>query len=119
MTKVIRTETQYDDALERVYELLQNHPALNTPDGDELDLLVTLIEAYEAVYYPMAASDPVVYLKNKMNQLGMHQSDLIPFIGDKTQVSKILNHKRDLTLPMIKRLSKGLNIPIQRLINAY
>lgn len=116
--KVIRTETQYDDALERVYELLQRHPSLNTPEGDELDLLTTLIEAYEAVHYPMAPSDPVVYLKNKMQQLGLHQSDLVPFIGDKTQVSKILNRKRDLTLPMIKRLSKGLNIPLQRLIGA-
>ncbi|MFD2574176.1 type II toxin-antitoxin system HigA family antitoxin [Spirosoma soli] len=116
MIKVIRTEAQYDDALERVYELLQLHPALNTPEGDELDLLVTLVEAYEAVHYPMTASDPVRYLKNKMQQLGLHQSDLVPFIGDKTQVSKVLNHKRDLTLPMIKRLSKGLNIPIQRLV---
>lgn len=116
MMKVIRTEAQYDEALERVYTLLQSHPLLNTPEGDELDLLATLIEAYEAVHYPMAASDPVVYLKNKMNQLGLHQADLVPFIGDKTQVSKVLNHKRDLTLPMIKRLSKGLNIPIQRLV---
>ena len=118
MTKIIRTEAQYDDALERVFRLLQSHPSLNTPEGDELDLLVTLIEAYEAVHYPMTASDPIVYLKNKMHQLGLHQSDLVPFIGDKTQVSKVLNHKRDLTLPMIKRLSKGLNIPIQRLVGA-
>ncbi|CAN5416954.1 helix-turn-helix domain-containing protein [soil metagenome] len=118
MTKVIRTEAQYEDALEQVYELLQKHPSLNTAEGDELDLLVTLIEAYEAVHYPMAASDPINYLKNKMQQLGLHQSDLVPFIGDKTQVSKVLNHKRDLTLPMIKRLSKGLNIPIQRLVGA-
>ena len=118
MTKVIRTEVQYDAALERVYALLQNSPLPDTPEGDELDLLVTLIEAYEAVHYPMTASDPVIYLKNKMQQLGLHQSDLVPFIGDKTQVSKVLNHKRDLTLSMIKRLSKGLNIPIQRLVGA-
>lgn len=116
MTKVIRTETQYDDALERVYRLLQNYPTANTPGGNELDLLITLIEAYEAVHYPMTASDPVAYVKHKMQQLGMHQSDLVPFIGDKTQVSKVMNHKRDLTLPMVKRLSKGLNIPIQRLV---
>ena len=118
MIKVIRTETQYEDALERVYQLLQTNPAIDTPEGDELDLVVTLIETYEAVHYPMNASDPVAYLKSKMLQLGLQQSDLIPFIGDKTQVSKILNHKRDLTLPMIKRLSRGLNIPIQRLVGA-
>ena len=88
MTKVIRTEAQYDDALERVYELLQRHPSINTAEGDELNLLATLIEAYEAVHYPMTASDPVAYLKNKMNQLGLHQSDLVPFIGDKTQCRK-------------------------------
>ena len=119
MTKVIRTEGQYDEALERVYELLQLHPLLNSSEGDELDLLVTLIEAYESVHYPMTASNPVAYLKSKMQQLGLHQSDLVPFIADHTQVSKVLNHKRDLTLPMIKRLSKGLNIPIQRLVGPY
>lgn len=116
MSKVIRTESQYDDALERVYALMQTYPGLNTPDGDELDLLVTLIETYETVHHPMTASDTVTYLKAKMQQMGLNQTDLIPFIGDKTQVSKIMNHKRDLTLPMIKRISKGLNIPIQRLI---
>lgn len=52
MSKVIRTEAQYDNALERVYELMQQHPAVNSPEGDELDVLVTLIEAYEAVHYP-------------------------------------------------------------------
>lgn len=116
MTKVIRTENQYDDALERVYELMHTRPALNSPVGDELDLLVTLIEAYELVQYPMTASDPVDYLRNKMHQMGLSQTDLVPFIGNKAQVSRVLNHKRDLTLPMIRRLSKGLNIPIQRLV---
>ena len=116
MSKVIRTESQYDDALERVFNLMQTHPEPNTPEGDELDLLVALIEAYEYIHYPMTVSDAVSYLKAKMQQMGLNQTDLIPFIGDKTQVSKVLNHKRDLTLPMIKRISKGLNIPIQRLI---
>lgn len=116
MIHIIRSEVQYDDALERVYELMQLKPARQSSVGNELDLLVTLIEVYEAVHHPMTASDPVSYLKNKMHQLGMNQTDLIPFIGNKAQVSRVLNHKRDLTLPMIKRLSKGLNIPIQRLV---
>ena len=115
MLKVIRTEEQYDDALNRVYTLMNQHPAIGTQDGDELDVLVTLIENYEAIHYPMNATDPVAYLKQKMTQMGLQQNDLIPYIGDKAQVSKVLNHKRDLTLPMIKRLSRGLNIPIQRL----
>ena len=118
MVRPIRTESQYDDALERVYDLMQGQPAAGTPEGNELDLLVTLIDAYEAVHHPMTASDPVAYLKSRMAQLGLKQHVLIPFIGDKTQVSKVLNHKRDLTLPMIKRLSQGLNIPIQRLMGA-
>ena len=62
-----------------------------------------------------STADPVTYLKSKMEQLGLKQHDLIPFIGDKTQVSKVLNRKRDLTLPMVKRLSRGLNIPLYRL----
>jgi HTH-type transcriptional regulator / antitoxin HigA len=114
--KVIRTEAQYDQALERVYELLQMHPVLNSPEGDELDVLSTLIESYEAIHHPMAASDPVAYLKYKMALMGLKQADMVPFIGEKSVVSKVLNHKRDLTLPMIKRLSQGLNIPLQRLV---
>lgn len=111
----IKTEEQYEEALERVYNLLQINPQPNTETGDELELLVTLIEAYENVHYPMSASDPVGYLQNKMIQNGLKQVDLVPFIGDKTMVSKVLNRKRELTLSMIKRLSKGLNIPISRL----
>lgn len=113
---VIRTESQYDDALERVYELLQSSPVPNSEAGNELDVLATLIEVYEAVHHPMAASDPVGVVKSKMQQLGLRQADLIPYIGDKTQVSKVLNNKRDLTLPMIRKLSRGLNIPIYRLV---
>ncbi|HAK80413.1 HTH-type transcriptional regulator/antitoxin HigA [Runella defluvii] len=116
MIKPIKTEEQYEEALERVYHLLQTEPQPQTEKGDELELLVTLIESYEAIHYPMSASDPVAYLKNKMAQNGLKQIDLIPFIGDKAMVSKVLNKKRELTLSMIKRLSKGLNIPATRLI---
>lgn len=114
--KPIRSEEQYEDALERIYFLMKTRPVLHSPDSDELDLLVTLVEAWEAVHYPMTASNPLAFLKNKMAQTGMKQADLIPFIGDKTQVSKILAGKRELTLPMLKRLSKGLQIPIARLV---
>lgn len=113
--KPIKTEEQYEEALERIYHLLQTHPQPNSEAGDELELIVTLVEAYEAVHYPMSASDPIAYLQNKMLQNGLKQVDLIPFIGDKTLVSKVLNRKRELTLSMVKRLSKGLNIPVSRL----
>ena len=114
--KPIRTEEQYDDMLERIFHLMKTKPALHSSEGDELDLLVTLAEAWEAIHYPMTASNPVAFLKSRMAQSGIKQADLIPFIGDKTQVSKVLNGKRELTLPMIKRLSKGLHIPIGRLV---
>lgn len=116
MINVIRTESQYDDALERVYGLLQLAPATGSEAGNELDVLATLIELYEAVHHPMTASDPVSVVRSKMQQLGLRQADLIPYIGDKTQVSKVLNHKRELTLPMIRKLSRGLDIPIYRLV---
>lgn len=113
--KPIKTEDQYEEALERIYNLLQTHPKPNSESGDELELMVTLVEAYEDIHYPMSASDPIAYLQNKMRQNGLKQVDLVPFIGDKTMVSKVLNRKRELTLSMIKRLSKGLKIPISRL----
>lgn len=116
MIKPIKTEEQYEEALERIYHLLQTDPQPNSEAGDELELMVTLVEAYEAVHYPMSASDPVAYLQNKMLQNGLKQVDLIPFIGDKALVSKVLNRKRELTLSMIRKLSKGLNIPISRLV---
>jgi HTH-type transcriptional regulator / antitoxin HigA len=116
MIKPIKTEEQYEETLERIYHLLQIHPQPQTEKGDELEVLVTLVESYEAIHYPMSTSDPIAYLKNKIAQNGLKQMDLIPFIGDKTMVSKVLNKKRELTLSMIKRLSKGLNIPVARLI---
>ncbi len=114
--KPIRTEEQYDDALAQIYHLLQSAPRPGTPEGDEMEVLAILVEAYEAIHYPMTASDPVAYLNYKISGLGLKQADLVTYIGDKTSVSKILNRKRELTLPMIRRLSKGLNIPLHRLV---
>lgn len=111
--KSIRDEANYEKALARTYELMQLRPELNTPEGDELDMLVTLIEAYEEIHYPMASINP----KHKMEQKNLKQKDLIPFIGDKTKVSKILSGKQELTISMIRNLAKGLNIPVQRLID--
>jgi len=116
--KPIKTETEYEEALERVFELLQTQPNIGTPEGNEIEVLTTLIESYEAVHHPISPTDPITYLKNKIEQMGLKQQDLIPFIDDKTQVSKILNRKRELTLPMIKKLCKGLNLPVNRLIGS-
>jgi HTH-type transcriptional regulator / antitoxin HigA len=82
-------------------------------------MLITLVEASESIYVPMQASDPIGYLRYKMKQKHLKhlkQTDLIPFIGDKTKVSKVLNGKQQLTISIIQRLSKGLNIPVNFLI---
>jgi HTH-type transcriptional regulator / antitoxin HigA len=88
----------------------------NTPKGDRLDVLVTLVEAWEARHYPVDAPDPVEAIKYHMEQRGLSPRDLIPFIGGRNRVHEVLNRKRPLTLPMIQRLHRGLGIPAESLI---
>lgn len=114
----ISSETHYEKALERVWQLMQQRPQKNTPEGAELDMLATLIEAYEAVYYPMQPTDSLAFLKYKMEKENIKQKDLIPYIGDKSKVSKVLNGKQELTLSMIQKLSRGLKIPVTLLVSA-
>ncbi len=116
MLKPIKTEEQYEEALETIWYLMDSQPAIGTSKGDELDILVTLVEAYEAKYYPLPSVEPIEYLKLIMESKHLKQSDLVPFIGHKSQVSKILNGKRELTLSMVRNLSKGLNLPLQKLV---
>lgn len=104
-------------ALNRVWELMENSEKTSL-EGQEMDMLATLVEAYEDVHIPMQPSDPIAFLRYKMEQDNLLQQDLIPYIGDKTKVSKILNRKQELTVAMIQRLSKGLNIPVSFLIPA-
>lgn len=103
-------------ALNKVYALMKTKPQKNSAEGQEMEMLIALIEAYEEIYVPMQASDPIAYLQYKMEQNNLKQRDLIPFIGDKTKVSKVMNRKQELTILMITRLSKGLNIPVNFLI---
>ena len=112
----IENEKYHKMALNRVRNLMKIKPDKISAEGQELEMLITLIEAYEEVHVPMQASDPIAYLQYKMEQENLKQRDLIPFIGDKTKVSKVLNRKQELTVLMIKRLSKGLNIPVNFLI---
>lgn len=112
----LASETHYKKALERVWGLMQKHPQKNTTEGDELDMLATLIEAYEEVHYPMQPTDVLAFLRYKMDKENIKQKDLIPYIGDKTKVSKVLSGKQELTISMVQRLSKGLKIPVNLLI---
>jgi HTH-type transcriptional regulator / antitoxin HigA len=88
----------------------------NTPEGDRLDVLVTLVEAWEQRHYPLDLPDPIEAIKYHMEQNGLAPRDLIPFIGNRNRVHEVLNRRRPLTLKMIQRLHAGLRIPAESLL---
>ena len=88
----------------------------DTPEGDELDLLVTLVESYEMKHYSIAPPDPIDAIKFRMEQMGMTNSDMVKYLGSQSRVSEVLNKKRKLTLGMIKSLYKELKIPAEILL---
>ena len=110
----IRTEEDYDAALAQVDTLMDAIPG--TPEGDRLDVLVTLIEAYEARHWPIGAPDPIEAIRVRMEQKRLRPRDLEPMIGSRGRVSEVLSRKRALTLPMIRRLAKGLDLRADDLI---
>lgn len=110
----IKTEQDYHSALTRIEALWG--VSKDTPEGDELDLLVTLVEAYEMKHYPIAPPDPIDAIKFRMEQLGMTPADMVQYLGSQSRVSEILNRKRQLTLSMIKTLYKDLKIPAEILL---
>ena len=112
--KVIKTEEDYETALSRVEELMDAAPG--TEEGDELELLVTLIEIYEKARYPIEMPDPIEAIKFRMEQQNLKQQSLVPYIGSKSKVSEVLNKKRPLTLAMMRALHKGLEIPAEVLL---
>jgi HTH-type transcriptional regulator/antitoxin HigA len=115
--KPIRTQADYEAALKEVERLMDFRP--ETPEGDRLDVLVTLIEAYEVRHFPIPEpDDPVEVLQYYMESRGVTRSDLIPFLGSKERVSEVLNRKRGLSLEMIRRLQAGLGISADLLIGA-
>ena len=115
--KPIKTEADYDIALARVNDLMDARP--DSPEGDELDVLVTLIEKYEALRYPIDAPNPIEAIRFRMDQYDLIDKDLIPYIGQSGRVSEILSFKRKLTLSMIRKLHSGLKIPTESLIQDY
>jgi HTH-type transcriptional regulator / antitoxin HigA len=112
--KIIKNEKDYKAALARINDLMEADP--DTPEGDELDLLVTLIELYEKAAYPIDLPDPVEAIKFRMEQLGLKQKDLIPFMGSRSRVSEVLSHQRPLSISMIRKLHGGLGIPAEILL---
>jgi HTH-type transcriptional regulator/antitoxin HigA len=110
----IKTDADYQAALKEVESLMM--AAADTPEGEKLDVMVTLIEAYEAQHFPLELPDPVEAIKFEMERKGLKVKDLEPMIGKSNRVYEILNHKRSLTLKMIWNLHKGLGIPAESLI---
>lgn len=112
----IRTEADYQAALKVVSHLIELDPDIDTPEGDQLDVLTTLIQAYEAKAFPIGLPDPIEAIKFRMEQAGLTAKDLEPMIGRRNRVYEILNRKRQLTLPMIWKLHTELGIPAENLI---
>jgi HTH-type transcriptional regulator/antitoxin HigA len=112
--KPIKNKTQLKQALTRIDELWG--ATRNTEKGDELDILMLLVEKYEEEHYPIPPSDPIEAIKFLMEQKELTRKDLEPYLGTRARVSEVLNKKRNLTLPMIKKLHEGLNIPYNCLI---
>ncbi|MGQ0709505.1 MAG: helix-turn-helix domain-containing protein [Rhodoferax sp.] len=112
----IHTPDDYRATLREVSTLMDSDPELGSPQGDRLDVLVTLVQAYEARHFPMDAPDPVEAIKFRMEQGGLTPKDLEPLIGQRNRVYEVLNRKRPLTLPMIRRLHQVLGIPAEALI---
>jgi HTH-type transcriptional regulator / antitoxin HigA len=110
----LKKQADYRCALKEIEGLM--HAKRNTPAGDRLDVLVTLVEAWERKHYPLDLPDPVEAIKYHMEQKGLAPRDLIPFIGTRNRVHEVLNRRRPLTLKMIQRLHKGLGIPAESLI---
>ena len=112
--KPIRTKADYEKALREVERLWGAKSG--TPKGDRLDVLATLIDAYEAEHYPMEPPDPVEAIKFRMEQQGLSRKDLEPLIGTRTRVAEVLNRKRSLSIGMIRRLHDRLGISAEVLI---
>jgi HTH-type transcriptional regulator / antitoxin HigA len=113
--KPIHTEADYESALKEIEMLMESQPG--NLEGDRMDILVTLVEAYEAKHFPIPEpDDPVEVLEYYMETRGISRSELIDYLGSKERVSEVLNRKRRLSLEMIRRLHVGLGIPADLLV---
>lgn len=113
----IRTEADNEAALDEI-ETLWGSP-LGTPKGDRLDVLITLVDAFEEKHYPIPPPDPIAAIRFRMEQMGLTNKDLTKFLGESGRVSEILNKNRALSINHIRNLEAGLNIPAGILIKKY
>ena len=115
--KPIKSEADYDAALARIDALMDAGP--DTPEADEFEVLVTLVEAYEAIRWPMEHPDPISLIEHVMESRGLRQKDLAAVIGSQPHASEVLNRRRPLTLPMIRALSAEWGLPADVLVQEY
>lgn len=112
--KPIKTEADYETALAEIEKLWGAKES--SPKGDRLDVLITLVEAYEREHHAIDPPDPIEAIRFRMDQMDLTRKDLEPLIGSRARVSEVLNGKRDLSLSMIRRLHKALKIPLENLV---
>lgn len=118
--RVIRTEKEYQEAVDRIYYLINASDSAilpESPEGEELELLSLLVENYEQEHYRMDDPDPIEAIIFRMEQMNLRQVDIAPIFGGKTRVSEVLHRKRALSLKMIILLNRYLGIPLESLIN--
>jgi HTH-type transcriptional regulator/antitoxin HigA len=115
--KPIKTESDYEAALAEIERLMEAEP--NTPEGDKLDVLTTLVETYEDKHYPIDPPDPIEAIIHEMESQGLTRKDLERYLGTRARVSEILSRKRSLSLQMIRNLQEGLGISAEILIKPY
>ena len=110
----IRNNSDHESALKRIVALMSAQK--DTTEGDELDVLATLVDAYEKQHFPIDAPDPVEAIKFRMEQMDLERKDLEPMLGSRARVSEVLNKRRGLSLAMIRALHENLEIPLEALI---
>lgn len=113
--KPVRNDADHAAALAAIERLWGAVPG--TPDGDRLDVLLTLVDAYEGAHHPIDPPDPIDAILFRMEQQGLTRKDLEPFIGPRSRVTEVLNRKRGLSIDMIRRLNEGLGISAEVLIH--
>lgn len=113
----IKSDADYQVVLEEIEGLFDAAP--DTPEGDRLEVLVILVEAYEEKHYNIPKPDPIEAILYHMESRGLTRRDIQPYIGSRARVSEVLNRKRPLTMEMIRNLHKGLGIPAEVLIQPY
>lgn len=119
MLKPVKNKKQYEEALERIYSLLQKNIKAGSKESDELEILSILVKEYENIHFPIPKPDPLEAIKFRLEQMEMSESELSEILGYRSRKSEILSGKRKLNLTMIRKLNEVLKIPAEILIQAY